>query len=1346
MKKCISMLLVLAMLMSSMPAAVFAEGEAAQEETVVVQTVELQAEEPETEEPKAEEPKAEEPKAVEPKADEPKAEEPKAEEPKAEEPKAEEPKAEEPETEEPKAEEPEAEEPKAEEPKVEEPETEEPKAEEPKVEEPETEEPKADEPENEGEPETEDSDGADTEDEAAQEDGVEEGTQLDPSMMDAALLEEGMGSVDAPELLADAINYPTVQALNVAYKDADSITVYWTEVDHPDLIGYRISYSKVDDFNQATREMLSSSDTSYLLYDLKIGDVYYFWIQACYDTGAEPAYSNPRKLKGSVMVCPVEPNDFKATTKSTSSVQLTWSLPSGYSDLSGYIIERDGAELARVGKTSKNYTDNTLELGRTYVYRLYSYKTVNGADIRSECEYAELEYTALPPAPVLKTWDSAGLNSIKLTWSPVGNIDGYNIYRTANPSSTPKLIGTVGKDETSFIDKTNIITGQSYWYCVTAYVGSVESEKSAVAEASAKPPIPQNPKATYVSDTEIKVTWNTAAEDVQGYVVYGSDDNETYSELIETGEVSFTEDGLSVGQMRYYRITSYVKIMGARLESDFSKTAFDITRPLAPEELKATNPAYDEIMLEWTYCEGADGYEIWRSTDGTNFTKVKVIDDGSTLTWTNVDRKCGTTYHYKVRAYVQESTYVGPYSNTVSVTAKPAAPGYVINEPQLNTNSVKVIWEAVEGADGYYIYASENGAPSTLVASQTANSDPERYKTVKNLNLESEYRFFVCAYKTVNGVNVAGPRTESTKELLPMYAPLQLKSTASGLTTMDISWKAMGGVDGYAVYVTCDDDLSYSYSKELTETKLSLKGLTQGYRYTVSVCAYRTIDGQNVYGPEATNAGQVFFTSPDAPTDLKVASNIKQYGINVTWKGVADCDGYVIERSEKQYSDYVVIKTLEGADVSSYLDAVDPAYAGMTLYYRVRSYVDAAGVVGAYGQRAVSEYDDAYTVLTPPRPSKLTATAVDATSVELVWDELDNVDGYQIYYRKTSGTTVSSWSYKSVELGDISYTGSGKPCYTMSGLSTGKKYDFKVRGYVTDGVSTVVGALSPAASATPAPAVPEDLQVVYAGATSVYLDWSPVVGAGGYRIYQSTDNVKYTQVAKSYTTNVEVTGLTCGKTYYFKVCAYKGDIKGLLSDEVKVTTIIGTVPNFRSESVDLDSLKLKWNAASGVKGYQIQIESKSVPGSWSTLIKNATGTSYTVNDLVLGEYRNFRIRAYTYVDGVQKWGEWTYLYDRFAIAAKPTSLTVAYTGQNRVRLSWKYSKGAIGYMVYAQNMDNDSRTEEYYSCEDSGTITYIVNNLDSGTKYKFWVRAVSADEMGNQATSLMSSTVTTTTK
>ena len=76
---------------------------------------------------------------------------------------------------------------------------------------------------------------------------------------------------------------------------------------------------------------------------------------------------------------------------------------------------------------------------------------------------------------------------------------------------------------------------------------------------------------------------------------------------------------------------------------------------------------------------------------------------------------------------------------------------------------------------------------------------------------------------------------------------------------------------------------------------------------------------------------------------------------------------------------------------------------------------------------------------------------------------------------------------------------------------------------------------------------------------SVKLSWSGTSGAQGYEIYRATSRTgSYKKVATVKEKSYKNTGLTKGKTYYYKVRAYKknGDttVVGKLSSAVKVTT------------------------------------------------------------------------------------------------------------------------------------------------------------------------------------------------
>lgn len=63
---------------------------------------------------------------------------------------------------------------------------------------------------------------------------------------------------------------------------------------------------------------------------------------------------------------------------------------------------------------------------------------------------------------------------------------------------------------------------------------------------------------------------------------------------------------------------------------------------------------------------------------------------------------------------------------------------------------------------------------------------------------------------------------------------------------------------------------------------------------------------------------------------------------------------------------------------------------------------------------------------------------------------------------------------------------------------------------------------------------------VKAGSKSATISWSKLGGVDGYQVYMSTSkNGTYTKINTATTTSFKKTGLTSGKTYYFKVRAYK---------------------------------------------------------------------------------------------------------------------------------------------------------------------------------------------------------------
>ena len=166
-----------------------------------------------------------------------------------------------------------------------------------------------------------------------------------------------------------------------------------------------------------------------------------------------------------------------------------------------------------------------------------------------------------------------------------------------------------------------------------------------------------------------------------------------------------------------------------------------------------------------------------------------------------------------------------------------------------------------------------------------------------------------------------------------------------------------------------------------------------------------------------------------------------------------------------------------------------------------------------------------------PGTATIKATNNGYNSIKLTWNKLGDVTGYWIY-RKTSGS-----KYKTIA--KVSGT---TVSYKDKNLVTGKKYYYKIKGYKKVGKTTYKGSKSKASKAYPKPAKVK-ITSIKSTAKGAKLYWKKVAGASGYVIYRSESKTgKYTkikEIKKQTKISYNNTGLLKGKTYYYKVMAYR---------------------------------------------------------------------------------------------------------------------------------------------------------------------------------------------------------------
>ena len=163
------------------------------------------------------------------------------------------------------------------------------------------------------------------------------------------------------------------------------------------------------------------------------------------------------------------------------------------------------------------------------------------------------------------------------------------------------------------------------------------------------------------------------------------------------------------------------------------------------------------------------------------------------------------------------------------------------------------------------------------------------------------------------------------------------------------------------------------------------------------------------------------------------------------------------------------------------------------------------------------------------KPATVKSASQTTSSVKLSWSAVPGASGYTVYrYSPSKKAYVKAGTTEGTSL-------------TVSKLYVGTKYTFRVVSYGKTTAGKVydsdVYALLKTATKTKTP----ELTKVTTTKGKAYVYHSDVSGETGYTVYYSTKKdsgfKKYANF-KADTTRCDITGLTSGKTYYFKVRTY----------------------------------------------------------------------------------------------------------------------------------------------------------------------------------------------------------------
>lgn len=163
------------------------------------------------------------------------------------------------------------------------------------------------------------------------------------------------------------------------------------------------------------------------------------------------------------------------------------------------------------------------------------------------------------------------------------------------------------------------------------------------------------------------------------------------------------------------------------------------------------------------------------------------------------------------------------------------------------SNSLKLAWNKPAGATGYQLQRKSGNSYKALATVKGTSY------THKSLTAGAGYTYRVRAYRTVGGKNYYSGWAYMTAYTKPATPNLTgLSATKSG-HKIKATWKKVGGsASGYQIYWAKDKNFKKMVSKTTVsgqkKTSYTGKNFTKGKRYYVKVRAYKTVNGNKIYG------------------------------------------------------------------------------------------------------------------------------------------------------------------------------------------------------------------------------------------------------------------------------------------------------------------------------------------------------------------------------------------------------------------------------------------------------------------------------------------------------------------
>ena len=870
-------------------------------------------------------------------------------------------------------------------------------------------------------------------------------------------------------------------------------------------------------------------------------------------------------------------------------------------------------------------------------------------------------------------------------------------------------------------------------FCLSVAFVSVTPAFAATAKV-------KNLKAS-VTASKVILSWSKASG-VSGYQIQQYV-KEKWKAVATTTKTTYTVKKLTTGTTYKFRVRAFKKSGKKTVYGKASSAVSAKPVCIAPTSFKASVLSPTSVKFTWKAVPAASGYKL-QKYNGKKWVDVSK----TTATSLTVSKlSTGVTVKFRVLAYktVGKKLVNGKVSATLSVTPSIKIPGSV-KVTAASPVSANISWSAVPGVSGYLIYKYDDTSKKWTYAAMTGRTTC----TVKNLIPSVSNQLRVRGYVKNGDKTVYGAFSKAVAfKTTAIAAPTSLTLKGSDSTTATLSWNAVSGVTGYAVYIWNSAENKWQWSLTCSGTECTVKNLPTNSDFTLAVKAYiKAANGKNYLSANSNSVSG--HTSPAAVTDLK-AVNLTDKSFTLSW--TASKDASIIER----YEIYAQItRTNENGDRVSKFEYISSVPSGTTTFnveslddkpleqktpyvFRVIGYsfftkTNAAGKPVTNRLYATPAEAVITTALSDVKDFR--AENPTSSSVNLSWSVNTRAESYKLQLKKEGAT---EWTDVDLSKCDKVDKGTAVVSYTVKELEPSTVYTFRVTA--VSGNITSVGANEISSKTAPK----SDAVLEKGGVTpsSITIKWNAVAGADGYELqWVQPGKEDWEALTETDKTTITVNNLAQCTAYKFRMRSYYTKADGSkvyaekFSNELSETTLLNTISlAFRTDAgmTGSSSISVAWIANSRATSYKLFYKegAKNSSSEWKEIEATITNKDNITSDNVC-VYKLTGLKPSTKYSfkGIAVCGEVrsteSEVVEGMTAPAKVTGVK-ADCSDTSAKLTWQTSRSVSKYVVEIKVADKwlssaTAEGEKYLTVYSSGYCN--VKNLDQFTKYSFRVAAL----------------------